>query len=88
MAADVWWIQTQSVAIDLLQRNLGWGVMSKSAVASALHKGTLVAPVLDFDRHDLLVALDLLWHKDRPLGKAAIWLKQALIAFEEKDQNH
>lgn len=82
-AADVWWIQTQSVAIDLLQRNLGWALMPKSAVASALKSGALVAPTLDFDNHDLLVALDLMWHKDRPLGKAAIWLKQAVINFKD-----
>lgn len=81
MAADVWWIQTQSVAIDLLQRNLGWALLPKSAVASALNTGSLVAPALAFDNHDFLVPLDVIWHKDRPLGKATTWLKQAAITF-------
>lgn len=82
-AADVWWIQTQSMAIELLQRNLGWALMPKCAVASVLKSGALVAPALEFDHHDFLVPLELVWHKDRPLGKAATWLKQAAITFED-----
>lgn len=81
IAADVWWIQTQSAAIELLQYNLGWALMPKDTVASFLENGTLVAPVLEFDNHDFLVPLDLVWHKDHPLGKAATWLKQAAIAL-------
>ena len=80
IAADVWWVQTRAVAIKLLQNNLGWALLPEDAVASAIQKGSLVAPTLDFDSHDFLVPLEIIWHKNRPLGKAAMWLKQAAIA--------
>ncbi|WP_319784448.1 LysR family transcriptional regulator [Oceanisphaera sp. IT1-181] len=79
MAADVWWVESQWVIVELVQRNLGWAFVPEHVVASALENGYLVSPDLEFDDHDWPVALELIWHKQRPLGKAAAWLKTAAI---------
>lgn len=83
IAADVWWVESQWVIVELVQRNLGWAFVPEHVVASALANGYLVAPALDFDDHDWPVALELIWHKQRPLGKAAAWLKAAAIALDK-----
>lgn len=83
IAADVWWVESQWVIVELVQRNLGWAFVPEHVVASALDNGYLVAPILDFDDHDWPVALELIWHKQRPLGKAAAWLKSAAIALNK-----
>ncbi|MGO4998036.1 LysR family transcriptional regulator [Oceanisphaera sp. W20_SRM_FM3] len=79
VAADVWWVESQWVIVELVQRNLGWAFVPEHVVASALDNGYLVSPTLAFDDQDWPVALELIWHKQRPLGKAAAWLKEAAI---------
>lgn len=79
VAADVWWIESHWVIVELVQRNLGWAFVPEHVVAGALDNGYLVSPALAFDDHDWPVALELIWHKQRPLGKAAAWLKEAAI---------
>ncbi|MGP9558117.1 LysR family transcriptional regulator [Psychrobacter sp. AOP7-A1-24] len=81
VAADVWWVESQWVIVELVQRNLGWACVSEHVVADALDNGNLVAPILDFDDHDWPVALELVWHKQHSLGKAATWLRSAVIAL-------
>ena len=83
IAADIWWVESQWVIVELVQRNLGWAFVPEHVVASALDNGYLVAPILDFNDHDWPVALEIVWHKQRPLGKAAAWLKQATIALNK-----
>lgn len=83
VASDVWWVESQWVIVELVQRNLGWAFVPEHVVASALDNGYLVAPKLDFDDHDWPVALELIWHKQRSLGKAATWLKSAAIALNK-----
>ncbi|GAA3541254.1 LysR family transcriptional regulator [Zobellella aerophila] len=79
VAADVWWVESHWVIVELVQRNLGWAFVPEHVVAGALDHGLLVSPALEFDDQDWPVALELVWHKQRPLGKAAAWLKHAVI---------
>ncbi|OIN08724.1 LysR family transcriptional regulator [Oceanisphaera psychrotolerans] len=82
VAADVWWVESHWVIVELVQRNLGWAFVPEHVVAGALDNGYLVSPALAFDDHDWPVALELIWHKQRPLGKAAAWLKEAAIGAQ------
>ncbi|OYD24645.1 LysR family transcriptional regulator [Oceanimonas baumannii] len=79
VAADVWWVESQWVIVELVERNLGWAFVPEHVVAEALSRGSLVSPALEFDDQDWPVALELVWHKQRPLGKAAAWLKAAAV---------
>lgn len=83
VAADVWWVESQWVIIELAERNLGWALVPEHIVADALAKGSLVSPKLDFDHHSWPVAVELVWHKQKPLGVAGTWLKQAVIALNQ-----
>lgn len=83
IASDVWWVESQWVIVELVQRKLGWAFVPEHVVASALDNGFLVEPILDFNDHDWPVALEIVWHKQRPLGKAAAWLKSAAIALNK-----
>lgn len=87
VAADVWWVESQWVIVELVQRNLGWAFVPEHVVASALDNGYLVAPTLAFDDQDWPVALELIWHKQRPLGKAAAWLKEAAIEAAQSSRS-
>lgn len=80
LAADVWWVESQWIIVELVQRNLGWAFVPEHVVAGALEDGSLESPGLEFDDHDWPVAVELIWHKQRPLGKAGTWLKSAAIA--------
>ena len=40
----------------------------------------LVIPELQFDDFDLPVAVELVWHKQRPSGPAAKWLRERFAA--------
>ncbi|MGE6245916.1 hypothetical protein ACQKCF_07950 [Psychrobacter proteolyticus] len=41
IAADVWWVESQWVIVELVQRNLGWAFVSEHVVANALDNGNL-----------------------------------------------
>ena len=84
VAADVWWVESQWIIIELVQRNLGWALMPEHIVVDALKEGSLVSPTLDFDKHSWPVAVELVWHKEKPLGKAGTWLQQAIIALDRQ----
>ncbi|MBO1517807.1 LysR family transcriptional regulator [Psychrobacter halodurans] len=84
VAADVWWVESQWIIIELVQRNLGWALVPEHIVVDALKEGSLVSPTLDFDKHSWPVAVELVWHKEKPLGKAGTWLQQAIIALDRQ----
>ena len=42
----------------------------------------VIRSILDFDKHSWPVAVELIWHKEKPLDKAGTWLKQAVIILD------
>ncbi|WP_445396375.1 LysR family transcriptional regulator [Zobellella sp. An-6] len=87
VASEVWWVESHWVIVELVQRNLGWAYVPEHIVARALGEGLLVSPRLAFDDTDWQVALELIWHKQRPLGKAASWLKNAAIGAAQSTRS-
>jgi len=79
VASDVWWVESHWVIVELVQRNLGWAFVPAPIAEEGLRSGRLISPRLEFDDQDWPVALELVWHKQRPLGKAAAWLRQRLM---------
>lgn len=78
ISSKVWWIESQLLIIELVQRKLGWALVPEHIVAEALEEGSLVSPALDFDNNSWPVAVELIWHKEKSFGKAGAWLKQAI----------
>ncbi|MEN7526868.1 MULTISPECIES: LysR family transcriptional regulator [unclassified Cupriavidus] len=76
VAAEVWWVESQWVIVELVKRGLGWAFVPWHVVANSPAAAGLVSPKLAFQDQDWPVPLELIWHKQRPLGKAATWLKE------------
>ena len=76
VAAEVWWVESQWVIVELVKRRLGWAFVPWHIAASSPAAATLVSPRLAFQDQDWPVAMELVWHKQRPLGKAATWLRE------------
>lgn len=78
VAADVWWVESQWVIVELVKRGLGWAFVPWHVAANSPAAATLVSPRLAFQDQDWPVAMELVWHKQRPLGKAATWLRERI----------
>lgn len=66
----MWWVESQWVIIKLVQRNLGWALVPEHFIVDGLKDSSLVSPKLNFDKHSWPVWGALIWHKEKPLGKA------------------
>lgn len=78
VASDVWWVESQWVIVELVKRKLGWAFVPWHVVANSPAAAQLVSPPLAFQEQDWPVALELVWHKQRPPGKAARWLRERI----------
>ncbi|MBO4121381.1 LysR family transcriptional regulator [Cupriavidus gilardii] len=76
VAAEVWWVESHWVIVELVKRELGWAFVPWHVAANSPAAAQLVSPELDFDDQDWPVAMELVWHKQRPLGKAGAWLQE------------
>jgi len=78
VASDVWWVESQWVIVELVKRRLGWAFVPWHVAANSPAAAQLVSPALTFQEGDWPVAMELVWHKQRPLGKAATWLSERI----------
>jgi len=78
VASDVWWVESQWVIVELVKRRLGWAFVPWHVAANSPAAAQLVSPALAFQEGDWPVAMELVWHKQRPLGKAATWLSERI----------
>ena len=80
VAAEVWWVESHWVILELVKHGIGWAFVTDHVIASSLTAPDLVTPDLQFDKGDWPIALELVWHKQRPCGPAAAWLRQRFAA--------
>jgi len=76
VAAEVWWVESHWVILQLVKQGIGWAFVSSYVIANSPVTADLVTPDLQFDDFDLPVALEMVWHKQRPCGPAARWLRE------------
>jgi len=76
VAADVWWVESHWVILQLVKQGIGWAFASGHVIAYAPEAPDLITPELQFDDYDLPIALEMIWHKQRPCGPAAKWLRK------------
>jgi DNA-binding transcriptional LysR family regulator len=75
VAAEVWWVESHWVILEMVKHGIGWAFVSDHVIAASPAAPYLVTPELRFDEHDWPVALEMIWHKQRPCGPAAAWLR-------------
>jgi DNA-binding transcriptional LysR family regulator len=78
VAAEVWWVESHWVILEMVKHGIGWALVSDHVIASSPAAPELVMPELGFDNADWPVALEMVWHKQRPCGPAAAWLRRRL----------
>lgn len=85
-AAEVWWVESHWVILQLVRRGIGWALVPDHIIRDSQMREDLVIPPLRFDSADWPVALELVWHKQRPSGPAARWLRERFIARRISDR--
>ncbi|MGO4403481.1 LysR family transcriptional regulator [Bosea sp. RAF48] len=80
VAAEVWWVESHWVILQLVKQGIGWAFVSSYVIEHSPVAADLVTPDLQFDNFDLPVALEMVWHKQRPCGPAAAWLRERFAA--------
>ena len=80
VAAEVWWVESHWVILQILQQGIGWALIPAHIIANSPLASELVTPPLQFDEGAYPVALELVWHKQRPAGPAAQWLREHFVA--------
>ncbi|WBV44847.1 LysR family transcriptional regulator [Pseudoroseomonas cervicalis] len=80
VAAEVWWVESHWVILEMVKHGIGWAFVSDHVIAASPAAPALVTPDLQFDNGDWPVALELVWHKQRPAGPALRWLRERFAA--------
>ena len=80
VAAEVWWVGSHWVILQILQRGIGWALIPAHILANSPLAPELATPSLQFDGGAHPVALELIWNKQRPAGPAALWLREQFAA--------
>jgi DNA-binding transcriptional LysR family regulator len=78
VAAEVWWVESHWVILELVKHGIGWAFVSDHVIAASSTRPFLVTPELTFDSADWPVALELIWHKQKRPGRAASWLRERI----------
>lgn len=82
IASQVWWVESHWVILQLVKQGIGWAFVSKYVIDNSPVAADLATPDLEFDDSDLPVAVEMVWHKQRPCGPAASWLRKRLAAID------
>jgi len=81
VAAEVWWVESHWVILQILHRGIGWALIPAHILGNSPLARELATPPLQFDEGAHRVALELIWNKQRPAGPAAKWLREQFAAI-------
>nr|WP_194299819.1 LysR family transcriptional regulator [Acetobacter conturbans] len=82
IAAEVWWVESNWVILEMVKHGVGWAFVSEHVLATSPTAPFIVTPELLFDAGHPQVPLSVVWDREKPHGPAARWLRQRLC--EEK----
>ncbi|OCJ10326.1 LysR family transcriptional regulator [Rhizobium sp. AC27/96] len=80
VAAEVWWVESHWVILQILQQGVGWSLIPAHILENSPLASKLATPLLQFDEGTHPVPLELVWHKQRPAGPAVKWLREQFAA--------
>ena len=78
VAAEVWWVESHWLILQILKQGIGWSLIPLHILANSPVAQDLATPALQFDEGMHPVALEAVWHKQRPAGPAAKWLRHRI----------
>ncbi|OIQ25450.1 MAG: hypothetical protein BM562_17185 [Alphaproteobacteria bacterium MedPE-SWcel] len=81
---SVWYAETPSTILRLVEQGLGWAELPFATVAEALKSGTLTRLNYAFQQSDLLEGIDAVWTEQQALGVAAQWLRDGFLGLPQQ----
>ncbi|MBK5537634.1 LysR family transcriptional regulator [Pseudomonas sp. TH05] len=79
-ATGLWQAENYLALLEMVRAGLGWATLPRQLIQRELASGELVELQLGAYPHtDWLVGVDLLWARQRRMGKAEHWLKERLL---------
>lgn len=79
-ATQLWQAENYLALLEMVRAGLGWATLPRQLIQRELASGELVELQLGAYPHtDWLVGVDLLWARQRVMGKAERWLKERLL---------
>jgi DNA-binding transcriptional LysR family regulator len=80
-STQVWQAESYLALLEMVRAGLGWATLPRQLIQRELASGELVELQLSaYPYTDWQVGVDLLWSRQRRLGKAERWLKERLQA--------
>jgi len=80
-STKVWQAESYLALLEMVRAGLGWATLPRQLILRELAAGELVElQLLAYPHTDWHIGVDLLWARQRPLGKAGRWLKECLQA--------
>ncbi|MGR4039878.1 LysR family transcriptional regulator [Pseudomonas sp. 910_21] len=77
---QLWQAENYLALLEMVRAGLGWATLPRQLIQRELAQGELVELQLGAYPHtDWLVGVDLLWARQRVMGKAERWLKERLL---------
>ncbi|MCU1768181.1 LysR family transcriptional regulator [Pseudomonas protegens] len=79
-STQLWQAENYLALLEMVRAGLGWATLPRQLIQRELVKGELVELQLGAYPHtDWLIGVDLLWARQRVMGKAERWLKERLL---------
>ncbi|MEE1866771.1 LysR family transcriptional regulator [Pseudomonas auratipiscis] len=78
-STQLWQAESYLALLEMVRAGLGWTTLPRQLIQRELERGELVELQLNAYPHtDWQVGVDLLWARQRPMGKAQRWLQERL----------
>ncbi|AXI01776.1 LysR family transcriptional regulator [Aquirhabdus parva] len=74
MSSQIWRTDNYTSAVGLIQAGLGWGMLPRSMVRSYINSGSLVEIPLENLKNTMVLAVDMVWSKEQPMGLATRYI--------------
>ncbi|MFT9026536.1 LysR family transcriptional regulator [Acetobacter indonesiensis] len=78
VSADVWWVESHWVILEMVKHNIGWAFVSDHVLAASATAPYIVTPNLQQSVGERLTPLVTVWRKKQAHGPAAQWLRARL----------
>ena len=70
LSRDVWHTDNHLAALGLVRAGLGWGYLPRALTRPLVEAGELIEIAFENISNELVLYVDLVWRRDRPLGLA------------------
>jgi DNA-binding transcriptional LysR family regulator len=78
ISTQVWWVEGDQAMLEIVKKGLGWASVPEVLLAAPLKNREVVRLHAAKALGQPSLQLGLWWHRAHPLGRAGLWLREAL----------